>query len=474
MSRQRNVDIAEENYKIVKKGYYRKNGQIIDLPQADYSRVIVIDPFQADEIEDKVIINTDDVDAEMYVVEADSFAVADGLERSLVMNFANAHTPGGGYLTGANAQEECLCRQSTLYCSISSEIATEMYQYNLEHHNPCYSDYMLLSPNVCIFRDIHGELLDEPYLTSVITVPAPNRNGAAKKVKQSIVDIIMKNRLSKMFAIATEYGYKSLVLGAWGCGAFGNNPHKVARYFYDCLIKYGYACNFDMIAFAIIGKNDRGNLLAFSDVFKNNAEICYDLEKLPVLLASHEPQVGFYQSKFPPVDFNFSKENISKENVGYAYGTTVTGHPFMAETWRYNNNQDVAFYLPVIDEFMDKEGEPLINEETNTEVLTTKAEVKGFHALCVGMINNGYVDDVSVMDAYITFLRECNLIRFESNKYNCYAFLLTDINGNDLIAITISLIFAGELEATTPISWTLFNKASHIQKPNLYVISSKK
>ena len=68
MSRQRNVDIAEENYKIVKKGYYRKNGQIIGLPQADYSRVIVIDPFQADEIEDKVIINTDDVDAEMYVV----------------------------------------------------------------------------------------------------------------------------------------------------------------------------------------------------------------------------------------------------------------------------------------------------------------------------------------------------------------------------------------------------------------------
>ncbi len=183
------------------------------------------------------------------------------------MNFANAHYPGGGFLSGANAQEEALCRESTLYKSLSSSDAKEMYDYNHTHNKHCYSDYMIISPNVCVFRDIKDNFLDEPFTTSVITVPAPNLNGAAKNVPQEKIDEIMKNRLRKMFAVAVHYGYENLILGAWGCGAFGNNPHTVAKYFHELLFKEDFRYFFDKIIFAIYDKGEKKNYHAFNEIF---------------------------------------------------------------------------------------------------------------------------------------------------------------------------------------------------------------
>jgi len=124
---------------------------------------------------------------DIYVLDADSFACAEGMENVLVMNFANAHVPGGGVRNGANAQEECLCRESTLYHSIGGDVAYEMYDYNNRRKNACDSDYMILSPHVCVFRNLHDDFLDEPFLTSVITIPAPNRNGAAREVFPAVL-----------------------------------------------------------------------------------------------------------------------------------------------------------------------------------------------------------------------------------------------------------------------------------------------
>ena len=92
------------------------------------------------------------------------FEAASGMERTLVMNFANAHRPGGGFLNGARAQEESLCRCSTLYKSISSDKG-EMYVIITILINPCDSDYMLLSPSVYVYRSFTGELLDYPFWT---------------------------------------------------------------------------------------------------------------------------------------------------------------------------------------------------------------------------------------------------------------------------------------------------------------------
>ena len=73
--------------------------------------------------------------ASFHIVNADSFEAAHSLERPLVMNFANAHRPGGGFLNGSRAQEESLCRCSTLYKSISSDKAWEMYHYKKINFN---------------------------------------------------------------------------------------------------------------------------------------------------------------------------------------------------------------------------------------------------------------------------------------------------------------------------------------------------
>lgn len=160
---------------------------------------------------------------------------------------------------------------------------------------------------------------------------------------------------------------------------------------------------------------------------------------------------------------------MTAENIGYAYGITYDGCPFMAETWTYGDNQDIAFYLPIIENYMKLEGTPLINHETGTKAFSTTAEVRGFHALCIGMVDNGFVDDISVLNGYIKYLCDSELLHFESNLYNGYAFLLTDSNGQDLIAITVSLVYNNEIEATTPLTWTFF-PTQHNKKRHLHIV----
>lgn len=205
--------------------------------------------------------------ASFYIVDADSFEAAHGLERPLVMNFANAHRPGGGFLNGSRAQEESLCRCSTLYKSISSDKAWEMYHYNNTHRNPCDSDYMLLSPSVYVYRSFTGELLKEPFWTSVVTVPAPNKRGAASRISQDILDEVMMGRLRRMLLLAVRKGYRNLVLGAWGCGSFGNDTRRVATYFYQLFFgEDRFNRFFENVVFAILGDEDK--IEVFEEVFR--------------------------------------------------------------------------------------------------------------------------------------------------------------------------------------------------------------
>lgn len=100
-----------------------------------------------------------ETECNIQVVNEDSYQN----RTELVMNFANAVCPGGGYTIGAMAQEECLCRESTLYASISSRVASEMYHANRKNKNVLDTEYMLLSPYVDVFRNESLELLDPLY-----------------------------------------------------------------------------------------------------------------------------------------------------------------------------------------------------------------------------------------------------------------------------------------------------------------------
>ena len=126
---------------------------------------------------------------------------------------------------------------------------------------------MLWSPHVCVFRRNTGELLETPFSAAVCTAAAPNRNGFAVLTPKSKIGEVMLRRIRIMLRQAVLTGQKSLVLGAWGCGAFRNDPVLVAGYFKEALSGDGLQAFFDHICFAVYGNPEGKNSRAFKDVF---------------------------------------------------------------------------------------------------------------------------------------------------------------------------------------------------------------
>ena len=260
--------VAEENRIIVSNNKYFLNGICVRMKATlkEHQAVNVVAPSDIDKIKASVetwepsrICNGE---CRIQVIDSDSFRDP----KMLVMNFANAKHPGGGYKNGAIAQEESLCRQSTLYASIGSSKAKEMYRYN-EHVNAAFdSEYMLLSPCVEIFRNSDMSLREDTLTTAVITLPAPNRRGRAYGKTEEELRKVFEDRIRNMLYCAACYGYKTLTLGAWGCGAFGNDPEMVAEAFRKILDDEKLKRFFDEIDFAIPDKNSR-NYKVFSAVF---------------------------------------------------------------------------------------------------------------------------------------------------------------------------------------------------------------
>jgi uncharacterized protein (TIGR02452 family) len=187
---------------------------------------------------------------------------AEGTSDVAMLNFASAKHPGGGWLGGARAQEEDLARCSALYRCLLAQ--PRYYEANRAHPSLLYTDHVIHSPRVPFFRDDRHALLDEPYLASIITAPAPNAGevlrlepGAGPQVRATIAA-----RARKVLAVAADRGHRTLVLGAWGCGVFRNDPTHVAGVFADLL----EGSVFDHVVFAVYDRSaGRSTLRAFED-----------------------------------------------------------------------------------------------------------------------------------------------------------------------------------------------------------------
>ena len=180
--------------------------------------------------------------------------------RPLALNFANGIQPGGGFLSGARAQEEVLCRSSALYQTLADD---PMYREHLKRSQPDSTDWVIYFPDVPVFRMDDGMELPQPWLLSVITCAAPH----APDIGQPQAGDLLQRRIHRVLAVARAFGHVTLVLGAWGCGAFENDPHRTARDFRQALEKdFGGA--FSDIVFAITDWSpERKFLKPFSDVF---------------------------------------------------------------------------------------------------------------------------------------------------------------------------------------------------------------
>lgn len=187
-----------------------------------------------------------------------------GGARVAALNFASAKNPGGGFLGGAKAQEEDLARCSALYpCLVSQR---DYYDENRANESMLYTDHLIYSPEVPFFRGDGLDLLDEPFLCSIITSPAPNAGEALRRDPdaRSAIRETLARRGRHILRVAAEQGHETLVLGAWGCGVFRNDPDEVAGIFAELLTDPELRGRFARIVFAIYDRSaERRTLLAF-------------------------------------------------------------------------------------------------------------------------------------------------------------------------------------------------------------------
>ena len=190
--------------------------------------------------------------------------LADGGWRPLALNFANGVEPGGGFLQGARAQEETLCRSSALYATI---VGDPMYEAHRARPLPDATAWAILSPEVPVFGTDDGTRLPEPWPMSVLTCAAPY----APVIGQPAAGDMLRRRIDRVLAIARAYGYASLVLGAWGCGVFENDPVRTARDFREALATV-FDEAFAEVVFAITDWSPERRFLGpFRDAFDASA-----------------------------------------------------------------------------------------------------------------------------------------------------------------------------------------------------------
>jgi len=175
------------------------------------------------------------------------------------LNFASATTAGGGFLDGARAQEEYLARSSALYACLRG---CRMYAHHRGRQDPFYDDFVIYSPDVPVFRGDDSELLDEPWPCTILTSPAVHAHGVRRYVPSRVGEIesVMRRRIARVLALAAGHRRRALVLGAWGCGAFGNDTGMVARLFRESL-EGPFARTFSVVIFAVTDWSPEGRFI---------------------------------------------------------------------------------------------------------------------------------------------------------------------------------------------------------------------
>ncbi|GGN39531.1 TIGR02452 family protein [Streptomyces fuscichromogenes] len=187
-----------------------------------------------------------------------------------VLNFASARNPGGGYLNGAQAQEEALCRASALYTCVRE--AAAFYDHHRAHRDPFYTDRVIHSPAVPVFRDDRGRLLAEPCRAGFLTAAAPNAGVIRRTAADRVGELpgALAVRAERVLEVAAAHGYRRLVLGAWGCGVFQNDPAQVAGAFRGLLGPGGrFAGTFAHVVFGVLDRTPGSAVrAAFAETFR--------------------------------------------------------------------------------------------------------------------------------------------------------------------------------------------------------------
>jgi uncharacterized protein (TIGR02452 family) len=277
MTRPARAEIARRTVEIVQRGSYDlPDGRSIDIGPAvetclDGTRFLA--PEDLERLRRDVLARpAAGATTRFEVVNETTLAgiarvLADGGGPVAALNFASAKNPGGGFLGGSQAQEESLARSSGLYASLLK--AQAYYDRHRAGSSALYSDAMILSPGCPVIRNDDGELLEQPYLATFITSAAPNAGAveANRPAEPPLIPDVFRRRSEYVLALAAAEGYADLVLGAWGCGVFRNDPTLVARTFADHL-RGAWAGRFRRVVFSVLDtSSERETFRAFGRAF---------------------------------------------------------------------------------------------------------------------------------------------------------------------------------------------------------------
>jgi uncharacterized protein (TIGR02452 family) len=273
--------IAKENLDLYARGFYvAPSGTTVDiratLQQAIHGTVLYRPQELAALLAQRTPVSGEPpqivLTAEATGAALHRLVAVEGRSHVVALNFASARNPGGGFLGGAKAQEEDICRCTALYpCLITQQ---EYYAANREHRSALYTDYMIYSPEVPFIRDEGRTLLGKPFTASFITAPAPNAGAIANNHPEEEVQIVptFARRAWYVLTIAAQQRQRTVVLGAWGCGAFHNDPWIIAPLLRDAVADSRFAGAFDQVVMAVYDRSKPQDVWnAFAATFGGDA-----------------------------------------------------------------------------------------------------------------------------------------------------------------------------------------------------------
>ena len=236
------------------------------------------------------VINESTLTCAMRLVKSGKF------KSVCALNFASAKNAGGGFLRGSEAQEESIARSSTIISSLKSDEA-QKYFYRTHKKNPrngLYSDCAIHTQDVVVFRDDrHMNLLEEPFKVSFVTCAAVNMGHyiKCKGSKKSEGEKAMRNRMIAVLKCMKSHGHDAVVLGAFGCGVFRNDPNFVASTWKHLLKSEEFNTCFQHVSFAIISDTRKNKKKCDDDDDNETKKKKYDTS-----LDCFRKAFGFYSS----------------------------------------------------------------------------------------------------------------------------------------------------------------------------------
>ena len=285
-----NISMLHDTMQIMEQGYYMVNGKRKDL-KLSRSRMEEARVYLPDDVEEicqktDVVHTTGAWNLCCSCENMDSFALAVkrcpesgywdcAARRILVLNLANPVHPGGGVRRGAKAQEEDLCRKSSLLLSLESAAARPYYEYNRSLNTYMGSDAIIITPEVEVIRGENGKLMEESAVVSVMTCAAPMVRYGMEGMTDAEYQAMVYRRITGMLKTAAYLGYQRLVLGAFGCGAFGNDARIMSDLFFRALKEFNYdgmeaKAFFHRVDFAVLDHSaDQYNYREFSRNFSH-------------------------------------------------------------------------------------------------------------------------------------------------------------------------------------------------------------